>query len=207
MKTIFIPAKSRETFDKNILSECSKVLLKNLAILYSVQYENIVKEIKFSLEKDHKITSFCQVLGCSKITFPKQTEAVLLIGSGKFHAISLASTSGLPFYVYEKGKMAKISEKEIESFNQRKKVAYTKFLASQKVGVLISTKPGQQNLTKALDLRKKINKKEIYFFLGDFLSIQEFENFGLNSWINTACKRLDMDSSAIINTEDLNPRN
>lgn len=203
MKTIFISAKSKEKLNKSHFLESSKLLPKKIALVYSIQYEPIAKEIKLILEKNHEIVKFSQVLGCSKVLFPKQTQAVLLIGSGKFHAISLATSSTLPIYIYECSKLAKISEKEIISFNQHKKSAYIKFLSSNKIGVLVSTKPGQQNLIKALELKKRLKQKQLYFFLGDFLSAAEFENFGLNSWINTACPRLDMDSTSIINISNL----
>ena len=29
------------------------------------------------------------------------------------------------------------------------------------------------------------------------INIEEFENFGLKCWVNTACPRLDMDSNVI----------
>jgi len=203
MKTRFIPANSKEKLNKNYFLESSKSLPKKIALVYSIQYEPIAKEVKFILEKTHEVVKFSQVLGCSKVSFPKQTQAVLLIGSGKFHAISLATSSSLPIYMYEQSKLTKLSEKEILSFNQRKKTAYIKFLSSDKIGVLVSTKPGQQNLIKALELKKRLKQKKLYFFLGDFLSAGEFENFGLNSWINTACPRLDMDSTSIINISNL----
>ena len=203
MKTIFIPSKSKERLEKTSFFENSKVLPKSIALVYSIQYEQIAKEIKSILEKNHDITKFSQVLGCSKLSFSEQTQAVLLIGSGIFHAVSIASSSNLPIYMYEQSKLKKLSEKEIISFSKRKKTAYIKFLSSDKIGVLISTKPGQQNLAKALELKKRTKQKQIYLFLGDFLSPAEFENFGLDSWVNTACPRLDMDSTAILNIADL----
>jgi diphthamide biosynthesis enzyme Dph1/Dph2-like protein len=207
MKVLFIPAKSKEKLNETSLLENSKLLPKNISILYSIQYESLAKEIKSLLQQEHTITHFSQVLGCSRVISSKATKAILLIGSGRFHALAVASSSNLPIYIYESGKIEKILEKEIVSFNQHKKTAQIKFFSSNKIGVLVSTKPGQQNLTKALKLKKTIKQKQLYFFLGDFLSPQEFENFGLNSWINTACPRLDMDSTSIINVEDLNLRN
>jgi diphthamide biosynthesis enzyme Dph1/Dph2-like protein len=207
MKVLFIPAKSREKVNKSAILRDSSILPKNIAILYSIQYENLAKEIKTLLKKQHKVNKFAQILGCSRISFEKSTEAVLLIGSGRFHALAAASSSNLPIYIYEGEKVEKIPGKEIVSFNQRKKTAQIKFLSSNKAGVLISTKPGQQNLAKSLKLKKRLKQKQVYFFLGDFLSAHELENFGLDSWINTACPRLDMDSTAILNIEDLNLRN
>ncbi len=203
MKTIFIPAKSRDKLDKESFLEVSKTLPDRIAILYSIQYEFLAKEIRKILEKMRKITKFSQVLGCTRIIFSKETKAVLLIGSGRFHAISLATISNLPIYIYEQGKLSQLKESEINLYRQRKRAAYLKFLNSNKIGVLASTKPGQQNLAKALALKRKVKDKQLYFFLGDFLSPVEFENFGLDSWINTTCPRLDMESSSIINISDL----
>jgi diphthamide biosynthesis enzyme Dph1/Dph2-like protein len=207
MKTIFIPAKSRKKLNKSSFLKDLNILPENIAILYSIQYEDIAKEIRLLLKKEHTITQFSQILGCSRVIPSKETKAILLIGSGRFHALAVASSSNLPIYMYEGERIEKISEKEIVSFNQRKKTAQIKFLSSEKIGVLVSTKPGQQNLIKALKLKEKIKQKQLYFFLGDYLFVQELENFELNSWINTACPRLDMDSTSIINVEDLNLRN
>lgn len=207
MRTIFISAKSRKRLNKFSFLKDLNILPRNIAIVYSIQYEDIAKEIMAFLKKNRIITQFSQVLGCSRIISSKETKAILLIGSGKFHALAIASSSTLPIYICNGERIEKISEKEIVSFNQHKKTAQIKFLSSNKIGVLVSTKPGQQNLAKALKLKDTIKQKKIYFFLGDFLSPGEFENFGLNSWINTACPRLDMDSTSIINVEDLNLRN
>ena len=140
-------------------------------------------------------------MGCSKINFSKQTQAILLISSGKFHAISLAFESKKPVYLLEYEKLIKISKEEIEIFEKRKKASYVNFLNSEEIGVLISTKPGQQRLKKALKL--KIPNKKLYFFISNNINTNEFENFGLKSWINTACPRLDMFSNKIINIDKL----
>lgn len=195
MKTLFIPALSKAKLNNSRLKSLSKKLPKNLAIAYSVQYRDLAFEIRYLLSK-HNITKVSQVLGCSKPVFPKNTDAVLLIGSGRFHAIALAYETKLPIYILERDRLNKISKEEIELFERKQKASYLKFLNSEKVGIIVSTKPGQQNLKKALALRKKL-KKSSYLFIANNINKDEFENFGLNSWVNTACPRLDMDSSII----------
>ena len=198
MKTLFIPAKiNLEINEKKILSLNLPI---NIVIAYSIQYKEVALKIKEFLSKKHKILSIIQVLGCSSPKLPEKTEAILLISSGKFHAVSLAATTNLPVYLLESDELKKISKEEIELFNKRKKVAYLKFLNAEKIGVLISTKPGQENLKKSLTL--KLKNKIPYFFLSNNINNKEFENFGINSWINTACPRLDFDNS-IINLQDL----
>jgi len=202
MKTIFIPAKSRFKLNKSKVLEISKNLPKTIAIAYSIQYKGQAEEIKALLSKSHKINSFTQVLGCSKPAFKKSTQSILLIGDGRFHAISLAFESKLPVYLLENNNLIKISKREIETLEKKQKAAYLKFLHSDKVGILISTKPGQQNLKRALDLKKKL-KKQSYLFIVNNIDTKEFENFGLKSWVNTACPRMDMNTSDVINVDKI----
>ncbi len=202
MKTLFIPAKVRLDINEKEINAISKQLPKNLAIVYSIQYEDVAFRIRKILSKNHEITKFTQVLGCSKTNFPKNTQAILLITDGKFHAIPLAFETKLPIYVLENNKLKKLPKKEIENFKKRKKAAHLKFLNAKKVGILISIKPGQENLKKALKLKKILKKKftdkTFYLFLGNEFNSQEFENFPeIQSWINAACPRLDFDASVI----------
>ena len=197
MKTIFIPAKSKLQLDKSEILSIQKELPKNIALAYSVQYEKQAKQIKYFLEKNHKITFFSQVLGCSKPNFPKNTNVILLITDGKFHAFSLATESKLPVYVFENSSLKKISKEETEKFEKKQKASYLKFLNAEKIGILISTKPGQENLKRALYLKKKLKSKKSYLFISNNIDAKEFENFSIDSWLNTACPRLDMDSNII----------
>jgi len=201
MKTIFIPAKIKSEINEQKISKLN--LPKNIAIAYSIQYQETASEIKKIISKKYKITSFLQVLGCSKPKLSKDTEAILLISSGKFHGISLAYEINLPVYILESEKLRKISEEEIDSFKKIKTVSYLKFLNADKVGILISTKPGQENLQKSVLFRNNLKNKDIYFFVSNEINTKEFENFPeIKSWINTACPRLDFDSS-VINLSDL----
>lgn len=199
MKTLFIPAKIKSEVNVNKIK--SLKLPKNIAITYSIQYKDVANKIKTILSKEHKITKFVQVLGCSKPIFPKQTQSILLISSGKFHAISLAIESKLPVYILEHNNLRKISKKEIEFLKNKQKGSYLKFLNEDKIGILISTKPGQENLKKALDFKKKLKDKISYLFISNNINTKEFENFGLNSWVNTACPRLDAENNSIINLD------
>lgn len=202
MKNLFIKVQSTLEIDKSQILDFSKKLPKKLAICYSIQYKKQASEIKKILSKTHNITEFLQILGCSR---PKiSSQAIILIGDGKFHATSLAIETKLPVYLYNIGKFERISEKDIKSFEQQKKASYVKFLNSDKVGVLISTKPGQQNLKKALELKNKIKNKKIHFFLCNNIDNSQFENFPeIQSWINTACPRLDMNDSRIVNINEI----
>jgi len=204
MKTLFIPAKLKSKINKSKILELSERLPESIAICYSIQYINQAKEIKALLEKTHKITKLIQVLGCSKPFLPKTTQAILLITDGRFHAISLSIETKLPVYILNRNKLELISNKDTETLKKRKKASYVKFLNADKIGILISTKPGQENLKRALELKKKLNDKTSYLFICNNINTNEFENFPqMQSWVNTACPRLDMDEGSVLNVDQI----
>lgn len=203
MKTLFIQAKSKQKIDKSKISKISKKLPKNIAITYSIQFEELASEIKNILESEHNITSLKQILGCSKPTFSKDTQAILLISTGKFHAVSLVYEAKLPVFIFDNNKIEEISKKDLEIIEKKEKASYLKYINAEQVGIIVSTKPGQNRLKKALEFKRNLKDKKSYLFLANNINIAEFENFGLDSWINTACPRMDMNESNIINISKL----
>jgi diphthamide biosynthesis enzyme Dph1/Dph2-like protein len=199
MKTIFISAKRKVDINEKKILSLSKNLPKNLAVAYSIQFKELASQIKSILSKKHNITKIVQVLRCSEPIFPKNTDAVLFVGSGKFHGVSLAFSTKIPVYILENDKLVKISDEEIKKLEQREKAGYINFLNSNVIGILISTKPGQENLKKALNFKKTLKGKKPYLFLANNIDHSEFENFHINSWVNTACPRMDMNDTRIIN--------
>ncbi len=203
MKKLFIPATSKYEFDLNV-KEVSKKLPKKILIAYSIQYEKTAQKLKKVLSRYHKILGLIQVLGCSKPKIPTETQAILLISSGKFHAISLAYEKKIPIYLLEQNNLLLISKKEIEEFEKNKKISLLNFLNAKSVGVFISTKSGQEKLKKISEIKNKFNNKKIYFFLANNFNNFEMENFPqIQSWINTACPRIDLMNSKILNINEL----
>ncbi len=196
MNTLFIESKSKLNFSN---FKIFKNLPKNLAIVYSIQFKSLAEKIKSELSKSKQITLFSQVLGCSNPDFPKKTEAILLVGNGKFHAVSLAYESGLKVYLLESDSIKEIEKSEVELISKKEKSALIKYLNSEKIGIIVSTKPGQQRFSRALEFKKKTKNKKSYLFLANDINVSEFENFGLNSYVNTACPRMDLVSSSLIN--------
>jgi 2-(3-amino-3-carboxypropyl)histidine synthase len=196
MKTIFIPAKSSIKIDSSKLNS----LPKDIAIAYSSQYKSQAEELKKLLRP----IFFTQVLGCSKPKFPKSAKAILLISDGKFHAVSLAYESNLPVYLFSNNKLQRISKEEVSVLEKKQKGTYLKFLNAKKIGILVSTKPGQQNLKRAIEFQKNHKNKNSYLFIANNINTDEFENFQIDSWVNTSCPRMDLNNSSIINIGKIN---
>jgi len=203
MKTLFIEARLKN-LNVNLDKQEIAKLPKTLFLAYSVQYKNIIPLIKKQLENNKiKITKMQQVLGCSKVN---TKDPILLIGQGRFHAINLYLQAP-SIFVLENNKITKISEQEIEKVKNKRKAALLKFLHAENIGIIVSTKPGQENLAIALKIKQKLeskyNDKKFYMFLSNNIDLSQFENFNIQSWINTACPGLANDNSAIINYEEL----
>jgi 2-(3-amino-3-carboxypropyl)histidine synthase len=201
IKKLFIPAYRKTDYDINAIK--LPKLPQNIAVAYSIQYKQLAFKIGQLLSKKHNITKIIQILGCSQPIFPKNTEAIILIGSGRFHAVSLSLNTKFPIYMLEGNIFSRISKEESEKMQKHEKAAYVNFLNSETVGILVTTKPGQQNLKNAIQLKKSIKNKDSYLFIANNIDVSEFENFSIQSWVNTACPRLDMNSSKIININKL----
>jgi len=209
-KKLFIPTyKKTRYFDlEKTISQLDK-LSKPFFLVYSIQFKNLAEKIKNSLKEKDSITGFNQVLGCSRPLIPDNTKSILLIGSGRFHAISLALETGLDVYIFEQGseKISKVEEKEIQKFQKFQKTSKTRFLNAKSIGILVSLKPGQNRIKQALELKKQIEnslEKEAYLFIADTFNLDETENFpDIESWINTACPRLSLDKPEMINLNEV----
>ncbi len=222
MKTLFIESRLKNI--KLILSkqEIAK-LPKKLILCYTIQYKLIAESIKKQLELNKiKILSFKQVLGCSNLNnkpnFPisknlldflgqeKILFPVLYIGTGKFHAINLyLQASELYILDIVNNHISKVPVQDIEKIKAKKRASLLKFLNAEKIGILVSTKPGQENIKKAIELKKKLKNKgkQVFVFISNNIDTSQFENFNIDSWINTACLGLSNDNPNIINYTEI----
>ena len=192
---MFVEAGNKEKLNLEKLKELEKKLPPIIYIAYSIQYKNLAEEIKKSIKK--KVAGFSQVLGCSKI---KTSSPILLISSGRFHAINLA-LQGNKVYIFDNFSIREIDSKEIEIIKKKEKAKYLRLLSSDNIGITVSIKDGQENLESAEKIKEQLEKKgkKAFLFLADNINPQELENFSCDIWINTACPGLSLDSDKIIN--------
>jgi len=204
MKTLFIKAEKKIDTDLNIEIEGIENLPEEIFIAYSIQYKKLAEKIKEKLEKSgKKVIGFKQVLGCSDL---KSKSPILLISSGKFHAVNLVLQDNSVFLL-ERDKIRKIEDKEIIRIKNQRKAALSKFLTADNIGIIVSCKPGQEKLQEALKIKKTLVEKgkKAYVFVANNISVSELENYNIDSWLNTACPGLALDSldSRILNTKEL----
>ncbi len=221
MKVVFI-----ETRYKNI--KINKSLLRNLpkklVLITTVQYLNIINEIKNALKENGKriididLLPHCiykhQVLGCSIKKINKDFDAFLFIGDGIFHVIGLLIKNNKDCFIYNpfSDNIKKIDNRIFTKIKKRIKSALIYFYNAKNVGIISSIKPGQIGIQKIgyiKELEKKFKDKKFYYFLCDTINPNSLQDFNfIDIFINTACPRIAYDDfesfpKPIINLDDL----
>lgn len=203
-KILYIEAqiKDFEPLNKAALAR----LPKKIVLLYSIQYKPLAIAIRDYLKAhSYYIYAFKQVLGCSKLSAKEKALPVLLVGSGRFHALNLAMQTTEAIYIYNNAGLEKVSQSDINKLKQKKQVALAKFFSADKIGILVSTKPGQNRLADAKALKKKLKGegKSAYILISNNINLEDLENFNMDFFVNTACSGLVLDSNKVVNIDDL----
>ena len=214
MKVLYIEARSKIEVP---LAKLSEIKDKKIGLISTVQHLSQLPRVKAELERLGKEVFMAkgtitqhegQILGCdvnAGVRVASKIDTFLYIGSGDFHPLHLAFKVAKPIYLLsEQGELEYLSQERIDKFLIQKKVAYLKFLHAEKVGIIVTLKPGQENLKMATILKAKLEEKgkKAFIFLCDTLQLNELENFDCKGWINTACPGLQLEKD-FLNVADI----
>lgn len=202
MKTLFISAHALQ--EVKLTKEQIDTLPKPVGLVTTAQYEHKLDDLHNKIKDSVVIGT---VLGCdvSKALMAR-VRSFLFVGTGQFHPIMIAMKAKKPVYVFNPfdSRISQVNEIQLIELRQKQKLSYIKFLNAKTIGILVTTKPGQQKLKKAFELKKSL-KKNSYIFIDDTFDLNSLENFPfVDCFVNTACPRLPEDSNMpLINLEDL----
>ena len=217
MKTFFIEAKLHESI---LLSEenISKMPQK-VGLVTNIQHVHKLNELKEQLEKAGKTVTIIkgfhsmnpgQMYGCDFPANADETiDCMLFVGTGKFHPRGIFDLKKQVFLYDPINKIfEELDQSDADTFDKRKKVAFTKFLHSQNIGILVSTKPGQLHMKAGEALQRIYPDKKYYYLVCDTVDFVELGNFTfIDCFVNTACPRLmedyDKFSKPMVNIEIL----
>lgn len=224
MKLLFIETKAR--VNAELPQKLIAKLPKRLCLAASVQFVDKLPQLKQQLEKSGNVISLLkakhskhpgQILGCgySKMEFDAaNTDAFLYIGDGMFHPEALLLGSDKDVYCFDpfSREFKKLGREWAERIRKKEKGAMLAFLHADKVGVVITVKPGQlgvqATLKEIFSLQQKFPEKKLYFLVCDNIDFQQLQNFPfLQCFVNTACNRMiddyDRFPKPVINIEEV----
>ncbi len=205
MRLQFIPVR----YKKEVALPAALVakLPERIILFTTIQYHDQLDAWKKTLESAGKeVRTFKpkhsvlegHLLGCGIEHWDVDADCFLFVGDGVFHPKALVIRNDLPVWRYDpkSGEFEVMSDKDIELAKKKQKGALTRFYASKKVGVLVTTKYGQQRLQMALKLREQFPDKEFTFLLFDTLDYDSLEDFPfLECFVNTMCPRIGLDDT------------
>lgn len=176
--------------------------------------------IKYISSQPERTNAKFQILGCDmyhgNLKLEEDVDAYLYIGDGRFHPNALLfgeadgnSNKKVVMFDPPNKKVHVLDNKDVEKVLGRRKANIKRFLMAKTVGVLVTTKPGQEHFHYFKKLEEKYKDKKFYVFTCDTVSFSEMENFPfIQAWVNTACPRIGAEDitttdKVIVNAEDV----
>ncbi len=161
-------------------------------------------------ETGSRVTNQGQVLGCdagAALAIRDEVDAFLYIGSGRFHPEQIAKHGKT--YVLDPVQNALYELEDALSQDEYLQQQYARVLKhkdTEKWGVIATIK--EQNPEPVVEhVRTTLEEhgKEVYVFVGDRIAEGDFNGFGIDIFVNTACPRMvdDFDDFTLVNPEAL----
>jgi 2-(3-amino-3-carboxypropyl)histidine synthase len=210
MRTLFIEAHLDVDIISAIIPNLHKIMkYKKIGLFTTVQHikqfdaakrfleKNGVKvfinsSTKASLEQGPKSAYCGQLLGCdSSAARSMKVDAFVYIGTGEFHPLAISIETDKPVFKINPftKKLDKIENSARYKFLAKQAARLANLQDAKKVGIILSTKPGQYKPNIAKKLQKKFLNSAL--FITDMITSQSLLDFSdIDAWINTACPRL-----------------
>ncbi|MDK2795508.1 MAG: 2-(3-amino-3-carboxypropyl)histidine synthase [Archaeoglobaceae archaeon] len=190
---------------QKVAESINNVPEREIALIATLQYCHNLPELKGLLESSgfrvelkkgsERVKFPGQVLGCNYSALRDcKASAVVFLGDGLFHAL------GASFYTNKKVYAVNPINSELtlvnsKDFIKNRYLQVSKCVGLKKVGILVSTKPGQKRLKLAEKMKKLAldrGMKALIVYLND-ITPEKLLNLPFDFYVNTACPRISYD--------------
>lgn len=191
-----------------------------IGLVSTVQYLGSLEKARLFLEKGGKkaITGKSekllegQILGCdysAAKSISSKVDCFLFIGSGRFHPLGLVGKTDKPvFFLGVENKTLENLSKEKGKLEVKLQLRIEKARSKSNFGIFVSTKPGQIDMKKAVEIKEILQRKgkKACIITADMLTPDKIMGMGIEVMVNTACPRIYDDQPlfgiVILNPED-----
>jgi len=157
---------------------------------------------------DKRIKYPGQILGCN-YSVKEDADHHLYIGTGRFHPLGLSFSLGEEVWIFDPvtDNLDKIGEEERDAFLRKRYGMIAQALESEKIMVMVSTKPGQyrERLAKDTLARGREVGKNMLLTRFDEMTPKEVDQFRWDCAVCTACPRIVLDDGDSFRTIMLTP--
>ncbi len=205
----------RSTAKLNISKDIYGAIDGKIALYSTVQHLDHMKEVSRIMEDrgystiigtgDPRIKYPGQLLGCNFSAGVEGADAHIYVGTGMFHAIGLSLSLEKEVLILDPITGEFNSTAEIADRMLRKRFAAIESIKkSEKIGVIVSAKPGQRRIEIAESLCDSCKGK---CTLLEFDEVEPalVDSFGWKGMVNTACPRLALDDFIRFKTTVVTP--
>ena len=203
--TIYVEARAKIDA-KEAISKAKPLLnsWKTIGLVTTIQHVHILDKIEGLLKNMGKevlignprgqVKYAGQVTGCNYDSAKKilgDVDGFLFIGGGRLHAIGVALATAKPVVISDPfEKRAYTVNNDAKKILKQRWASIFKAREAKKFGVIIGLKSGQKKLSKALEVKRKLDKsgrKATLLALREITpeALMQFPN--INAFINTAC--------------------
>jgi 2-(3-amino-3-carboxypropyl)histidine synthase len=202
-ETLFIPCRAK--IELGIVSDSiiNSVKETKIGLISTAQFVLELPRLKKLLEASGKEAIISegrgnpgQVLGCDAKAAQGDVECFVYLGTGRFHPMRAAYETGKPVYMADPlGGVERLSETDLMRSEKKRHARISKVKSAERLGIIVSPKPGQQRIKQALLLREslKSDNKKAFIFIANEIKPENFLGFDVDAWINTACPRISED--------------
>lgn len=171
--------------------------------------ENGFKAVKG--EKGSRVRNEGQVLGCdagAALSIKDEVDAFLYVGSGRFHPEEIAKHGKTYVLDPVQNDLYELEDAlSKQEYLQQQYGRVLNHLDDEKWGVIATIK--EQNPEPVVrHVKRKLEEhgKDVYVFVGDRIHEGDFNGFGIDIFVNTACPRMvdDFEDFTLVNPEALN---
>lgn len=210
---IYIEAKAKSGVKKALekalplLASC-----KRIGLVTTVQHVDMLGEAKDTLLKSGKVVSVGdaghlkyagQVIGCdygNAIAIRKVVDAFVFVGGGRFHAVGVELATAKPTVVADPYEQRAYSiGAEAQRIRKQRWASIQKAIQSERFGVLMGLRTGQQRVEIALRIRDtltKAGKQTTLLAVRELTPDSLLEFPSIDAYVNTACPRISLDDAA-----------
>jgi len=179
--------------DKDIKKISDTIGNSSFSICFSINFEHVAKKMASALEAFGKkpLSMHC-VLGCSFMDI--EESIVIYVGDGNFHPLGIALKNHVFAYDPLEGQLRDMSS-EGEAIRKRMRGNLMGVLNAERIGIIVSTKRGQQRMEEAIRIKRALEKKgkKAEIFVMDRVEKNSLLGYGADGYINTACPRIAID--------------
>ncbi|MCD6461534.1 MAG: diphthamide biosynthesis enzyme Dph2 [Thermoplasmata archaeon] len=140
-----------------------------------------------------------QILGCTFSHLKRyrdRSDAVLYVGTGRFHPLGAAVSTGLPTYALDplSGEMTEV---EAERFLRKRHALISRAAEGRTWLIAVSTKPGQMRKETAKRIAEEARRRDrkTHLLIGDTLTPDRFIGLPGDVIVSTACPRIALDDT------------